>query len=568
MNRSRITKVLFCIILPALLSLPVFAKSAADSNLGTITITAKDEVGREIYARVIIDGKKVGTAPRIFELTAGSHLIKLVAGNLKWSGNLEVVSDQTTQLEAVLKRINPNLTILNCSEIMVDFPVPFSWSCEAEKCEDIFVQVLGVIKDKYRTEHIDYRKMEECSLFGVADAFREHGLEAGRIENGVGLYFPSDDNKGARMTVDLSNLDRNRMIMRHHRVKSFLKKRNPEVFSENKFIFASLVGVLAALDAHSTFYPPELFERLAVDIGGKFSGLGMEVKKVGDVIRVIKPLAHSPAERAGILADDLIVEINGEPCKEFSLNDAQKKLRGKSGTVVALTIERGDNGNRKVIDVKRGKIQIPTVQSKWLDRDIAYLKISQFNSFTGEDTKKAVDKILKERNPSGWILDLRNNPGGIVSQAGRVVDIFLDDGKITYLSSRESLEERTLYAGNRETLVADSPLVCIVNEASASAAEIVAAAFKDHNRAILLGENTFGKWTIQTVIRLQDGSGLKLTTGKYFSPQGNSFHAKGILPHIAVKRSDDSDQEIDMQLDQAIAVIRNWQTNAQTYLKN
>lgn len=551
--------------------------AADNAGGGKVTISAKDEAGKEIYARLFVDGRKIGSSPGIFELPAGMHSLKLISGNIRWDGMVEVIQNQTTGLEAIMKKANPNLTIQDCAEIQVEFPKPFSWPCAKDKCEDTFVQALGIIKDKYHSEYIDYRKLEECSLFGVADAFSEYGLVAERQGETVVLTLTSDQNKGAQKIVDVSNLDRNRLILKHHQVKTFLRKNNPDVFREDKFIYASLVGVLTALDSHSSFLTPDYFNRLAANIGGKFSGLGLEVEKAGEYIEVIKSLNHSPAAKAGILAGDIIVAIEGESCKGISLIEAVKKIRGKQGTIIALTIQRGANAEPQVLNIERGRIEIPSVESKWLAGNIAHVKVLQFNSLTGEALRKNVSKLLEERKPAGWILDLRNNPGGLLTQAGKVADVFLDEGKITYSSSRESNEYLTLYANKEGTLVDDVPLVCIVNEASASASEIVAAALKDHKKAILVGEPTFGKWTVQTVIRLQDGSGLKLTTGKYFSPKGNSFHAKGIKPHIPIKgdcqkaetmNSPAFESECDAQLNGAIEIISDWQIYSDDYLKN
>jgi carboxyl-terminal processing protease len=321
-----------------------------------------------------------------------------------------------------------------------------------------------------------------------------------------------------------------------NQVLALVESKFVEPVAAKDLIYGAIEGMLRKLDPHSAFLTPEYFEELNVDTKGSFAGLGIEISTKDDFIVVIAPIDDTPAAAAGILSGDLIVAIDGETTKGMAMMDAVHKLRGAKGTKVTLSIYRDTLAKTFDLEIVRDIIAIKSVKAR-VEKGFAYVKISQFNMTTSRDLKKAIEDLEKEAGGiKGMVLDLRNNPGGLLAQAIKVADLFLADGKIVYTAGRDQTQnmvEKAIQAGTLE----DFPMVVLINGGSASASEIVAGALQDQRRAVLVGTQTFGKASVQTILRLDDGSGLKLTTAKYFTPNGRDIQAKGIAPDIVVDAS-------------------------------
>jgi carboxyl-terminal processing protease len=309
-----------------------------------------------------------------------------------------------------------------------------------------------------------------------------------------------------------------------------------EKIDSKKLMYGAVSGMLRELDAHSSFMKPDEYKELQIETKGKFGGLGIEISLRDNILTVVSPLEGTPADRAGIMANDQIMKIDDQITQDMSLMDAVQKMRGTKGTKVKLTIIRKGEKKPLEFEIVRDVIAIQSVRSRTLESGYGYVRISSFQSGTSSDLKKALDQLESESNPlQGLILDLRNDPGGLLDQAVEVSDEFLDQGLIVYTGGRlESQKMR--FEARKNSKPRNYPIVVIVNSGSASASEIVAGALQDHKRAIIIGEPTFGKGSVQTVIPLNDGSALRLTTSLYYTPSGRSIQAKGIEPDIVVKR--------------------------------
>ncbi len=326
----------------------------------------------------------------------------------------------------------------------------------------------------------------------------------------------------------------------YERIKIFaevlsLVKKNyvDEVKDDKDLIYGAIKGMISSLDPHSSFMPPEVFKEMQIDTKGEFGGLGIQIGMKDNMLTVIAPIEDTPAYKAGIKAGDKILKINGEATKNMSLNDAVNKLRGRKGTPVTITIMREEFEKPQDFTMIRDIIKIRSVKSKVIDEKIGYLKLTQFQEKTDEELEKALESLDKEKINS-LILDLRNNPGGLLNTAIEVSNYFLPTGKlVVYIKGRS--EDRTDYNTTNSKQKYEYPMIVLVNEGSASASEIVAGALQDWQRAVILGTPTFGKGSVQTVIPLSDGSGLRLTTARYYTPKGRSIQAKGIEPDIVVK---------------------------------
>ena len=303
----------------------------------------------------------------------------------------------------------------------------------------------------------------------------------------------------------------------------------------NGLIEGAIDGMLSTLDPHSSYMPPDVYKEMQVETKGKFGGLGIELTVKDGTLTVVSPIEDTPAFRAGIEAGDQIVKIEGKSTKNMSLMDAVKKLRGKKGTEVTISIMREGFTQSKDFTITRDVIQIKSVKSKILNKRIGYIRITQFQEQTTTEFRKALKEIeAKVPTLSGLILDLRNNPGGLLQQAVDISDEFLGSGLIVYTQGR-SKAQKMEFKAHREETRHDYPIIVLVNAGTASGSEIVAGALQDHKRALILGTRTFGKGTVQTIIPLDNGAGLRLTTAKYFTPNGRSIHAKGIEPDIVVE---------------------------------
>lgn len=309
-----------------------------------------------------------------------------------------------------------------------------------------------------------------------------------------------------------------------------------EKVDSKELIYGAINGMLKDLDPHSSFLKPEDYKELQIETKGKFGGLGIEITIKDSVLTVVSPLEGTPADRAGMEAGDQIIKIDDEPTQDMSLMEAVQKMRGPKGTKVKLTVIR--KGERKPLefDIVRDMITIQSVKAQTLEPGYGYIRISSFQSGTANDLRKALDQMEAQSPPlQGLVLDLRNDPGGLLDQAVEVSDEFLDSGLIVYTGGRlESQKMR--FEAHKNGKPHNYPIVVLVNAGSASASEIVAGALQDHKRAIILGEPTFGKGSVQTVIPLNDGSAIRLTTSLYYTPSGRSIQAKGIEPDILVKR--------------------------------
>jgi carboxyl-terminal processing protease len=317
-------------------------------------------------------------------------------------------------------------------------------------------------------------------------------------------------------------------------VLSLIKENYVDEIKDDKdLIYGAIKGMLGSLDPHSSFMPPELFKEMQIDTKGEFGGLGIKISIKDGVLTVISPIEDTPAYRAGVKAGDKIIKIDGESTKDMSLHDAVTKLRGPKGTSVTITIMR--EGLEKPLDITiiRDIIKIKSVKSKVIDKKIGYVKLLQFQQKTGEELQKAL-KSLEKQGIEALILDLRNNPGGLLNSAIDVAEQFLPSRKlVVYIKGRN--DKKIEYYTTKGRQIKEYPMIVLVNEGSASASEIVAGALQDWGKAVILGTQTFGKGSVQTVIPLSDGSGLRLTTARYYTPKGRSIQAKGIEPDIIVK---------------------------------
>jgi carboxyl-terminal processing protease len=308
-----------------------------------------------------------------------------------------------------------------------------------------------------------------------------------------------------------------------------------EDVSYKDLIYGALKGMLSSLDPHSQFLDPESYNELKIETEGKFGGIGIEITIKDGLLTVVTPLEDTPASRAGIKPNDRIVKINQELTRNITLNEAVKKLRGKPGTEVNITVFREQEN--KILEFKliRDIIRLEDVkEAKILEDKIGYIRITEFRENTSSQLKEALKK-LKNEGMSALILDLRNNPGGLLDSAVKVASLFIEKGKLILTTKSKNSRQNLTFFAKESSPILDIPMVVLVNQGSASGAEIVAACLKDYKRAIILGEKTFGKGSVQTIFPLSDGSALRLTTSKYFTPKGSPIHNEGVTPDIVVE---------------------------------
>ncbi len=360
------------------------------------------------------------------------------------------------------------------------------------------------------------------------------------------VFWPSSDSK-------LSAKEKNiyKEIKTFNEVLDMVQKNYVEQVDSSMLIQGAINGMIKTLDPHSSFMTPEVYKGLEEETQGHFGGLGIEITLVKDVLTVVSPIEDTPAYKAGVKAGDQIIKIDGKSTKDISIVEAVKKLRGKKGTKVTITIMRESMIKPQNIVLTRAEIQVKSIKTKTFDNNIGYIRISSFNEQTAADLRKALADVKAKSNPmQGLVLDLRNDPGGLLNQAIEVSDMFLRSGVIVSTRGRTKSMETKIQArddGVREVTV---PMVVLVNEGTASAAEIVAGALQDNGRALIVGTQTFGKASVQTVIRLEDGSALKLTTARYYTPKGRSIQAEGIKPDLIVKLKKPSKDTVDGQPDE------------------
>lgn len=316
-------------------------------------------------------------------------------------------------------------------------------------------------------------------------------------------------------------------------VLSQIQKHYVEEVKVKNLVQGALRGMLATLDPHSAYMTPEMYKEIQVETKGEFGGVGIQIGIKDNRLTVIAPIEGTPAHRAGIKAGDFIVKVDDEPTKDMTLLDAVQRMRGPKGTTVRLTVERGGYPEPLVFTLVRDTIKIESVRFKVIENTIGYIRLTQFQESSAKELTKAL-KQFKEQKLEALVLDLRNNPGGLLTAAVEVAEQFLGSGKlIVSIKGRNGRKDE--YFSKAKDPLTDYPMIVLVNEGSASASEIVAGALQDWGRAVVVGVTTFGKGSVQTILPLSDGSGLRLTTAKYYTPKGRSIQSTGITPDIIVK---------------------------------
>ncbi len=316
-------------------------------------------------------------------------------------------------------------------------------------------------------------------------------------------------------------------------VLAHVQKHYVEEVKTKDLVYGAIRGMLSTLDPHSAFMPPDVYKEVQVETKGEFGGVGIQIGMKENRLTVIAPIDGTPADKAGVKAGDYIIKVDNESTKDMTLIDAVQKMRGPKGTKVTLTIQREAVPEPLVFVLTRDVIKIDSVRFKMLDGNIGYVRVTQFQDLTAKDLKEALHK-LREQKMQSLVLDLRNNPGGLLNSAVEVSEQFVGLNRlIVYIKSRDGRKDD--YVAHIKDQPDDYPIIVLVNEGSASASEIVAGALQDWGRAVVVGVQTFGKGSVQTILPLGDGSGLRLTTAKYYTPKGRSIHGVGIAPDIIVK---------------------------------
>ena len=339
-----------------------------------------------------------------------------------------------------------------------------------------------------------------------------------------------------------------------------LEKINKEYVDDvdqSKSMDAAINGLLQSLDPYSAYMTPESFEGMQTETNGEFGGLGIEVGMEAGVVKVISPIDNTPASKAGLKAGDYIVKINNVQVQGKSLMEAVDLMRGPVGSSIEITVRRRGVKKALIFNITREVIEVQSVKSELIDNNIGYIRLTSFNKNSSEQIKDKVNKLNKNRNLKGYILDLRNNPGGLLSQAIKISDFFLENGEIVSTKSRQVSENRKWFA-KKGDITNGKTLIILINYGSASASEIVAGALKDHKRAIILGENSYGKGSVQSIIPLKNRGAIRLTIAKYYLPSGKSISEVGVTPDIEVIEGLDDfkfNSETDNQLKFALKLL-------------
>ena len=339
-----------------------------------------------------------------------------------------------------------------------------------------------------------------------------------------------------------------------------LEKINKEYVDEinqSKSMDAAIDGLLQSLDPYSAYMSPEIFNEMQTETSGEFGGLGIEVNMESGVVKVISPIDDTPASRAGIKAGDYIIKIDDIQVQGKSLSEAVDLMRGPIGSSIILTVRRIGQKKALTFEIVREIIQIKSVKADLLKNNVGYLRLTSFNENSGEQIRKQIKEFEKNENINSYILDLRNNPGGLLSQAIRISDFFLDNGEIVSTKSRKASENRKWFA-KKGDLIGGKTLVVLINYGSASASEIVAGALQDHKRAIILGENSYGKGSVQSIIPLKNKGAIRLTVAKYYLPSGKSISEVGVSPDIEINEDTNEFRiktDTDNQLSYALKLL-------------
>ena len=339
-----------------------------------------------------------------------------------------------------------------------------------------------------------------------------------------------------------------------------LEKINKEYvddINQSESMDSAINGLLQSLDPYSAYMSPQIFNEMQTETSGEFGGLGIEVSMESGVVKVISPIDDTPASRAGIKAGDYIVKIDNTQVQGKSLSEAVELMRGPVGTSIELTIRR--RGEKKALNfiIVREIIEIQSVKVDVLEKNVGYIRLTSFNENSGEQIKEKIKELENKKKVKAYILDLRNNPGGLLSQAIRITDYFLDNGEIVSTKSRKAYENKKWFA-KKGDLTKGKTLIVMINYGSASASEIVAGALKDHKRAILIGENSFGKGSVQSIIPLKNNGAIRLTVAKYYLPSGKSISEVGVSPDIEIDEESDDFQiktDTDNQLNYALKLL-------------
>ena len=337
-----------------------------------------------------------------------------------------------------------------------------------------------------------------------------------------------------------------------------IQKEYVDEIDQSEVMDSAINGVLQSLDPYSAYMSPDIFKEMQTETSGEFGGLGIEVSMEAGVVKVISPIDDTPAAKVGVKSGDYIVKINDEQVQGKTLMEAVNLMRGPVGSSIEITIRRKGLKKAKIFKIKREVIEIKSVVAKLIENKVGYLRLRAFNENSSEQLKKEILSLEREKNLTGYIFDLRNNPGGLLSQAIKISDFFLDEGEIVSTKGRKSRENRKFFA-KRGDEIKGKPLIVLINNGSASASEIVAGALKDHKRAILLGETTYGKGSVQSIIPLKNKGAIRLTISKYYLPSGESISEIGVLPDIKVEESDENfsiNTETDNQLSYAVELLK------------
>ncbi len=364
------------------------------------------------------------------------------------------------------------------------------------------------------------------------------------------------------ITHSLSNTSENKFYEKIDLFGEVLEKIGQEYVDDvnkSEIMDSAINGVLQSLDPYSAYMSPELFKEMQTDTRGEFGGLGIEIGMEAGLVKVISPIDDTPASRAGIKAGDYIVKIGNEQVQGKSLMEAVKLMRGPVGTSIELTIRRKNEKKPLKFKIKRKIIEIQSVKSEVLgkNKNLAYIRLKSFNENSDKQFLNIIKKFEKNSKIKGYILDLRNNPGGLLTQAINITDFFLEDGEIVSTKGRRASETRKFFAKKGDE-TKGKPIIVLINNGSASASEIFAGALKDHKRAIILGENSYGKGSVQSIIPLRNGGGMRLTISKYYLPSGNSISEVGVTPDIIVKEVEDNfkiNSNNDNQLNYALKLF-------------
>ena len=336
-----------------------------------------------------------------------------------------------------------------------------------------------------------------------------------------------------------------------------ISKEYVDEVDQSKSMDSAINGLLQSLDPYSAYMTPESFEGMQTETSGEFGGLGIEVGMEAGVVKVISPIDNTPASKAGLKAGDYIVKIDSTQVQGKSLMEAVELMRGPVGSSIEITVRRRGVKKALIFNIMREVIQVQSVKSELIDNNIGYIRLTSFNENSSEQIKEKINKLNKNKDLKGYILDLRNNPGGLLSQAIKISDFFLENGEIVSTRSRQASENRKWFA-KKGDLTNGKTLIILINYGSASASEIVAGALKDHKRAIILGENSYGKGSVQSIIPLKNRGAIRLTIAKYYLPSGKSISEVGVTPDIEVAEGSDDfkfNSETDNQLNFAIKLF-------------